>query len=348
MLPELFRQDVFQANHIWPPNENVSFATLLRTWDAQQYLYLSEVGYQPGTPSAAFYPLWPLCIKLGALVTGGNHLLSGLLLANVFSLAGIVLLHYWLSQRFSNRLADITVLLLLAFPGALFLLFPFSEALFLLLVAVFFLSLEQKHYRLTALAVFLLPLTRAVGLFCMFPLAVTIFLQNRGKKWVPEYALCLVPLLGFGMYLFLMQQLTGNAFEGFGVQKQFVSQPSIAKLFDVAGFFNLTFSKVYFHGVFDSAIDRVCFFCFLLSLPALFKLNKAFFIYAVPMGIVPAMTVSYMSFTRYTMVIFPMFLVAAKFLEPETRTPYRWLLLAVLLTLQIFLLLLHVNYYWVG
>src|SRR5580704_6657771 len=46
-----------------PPENRVGIAKHFATWDAQHYLFLSEVGYSKGVKSCAFYPLWPLSIR---------------------------------------------------------------------------------------------------------------------------------------------------------------------------------------------------------------------------------------------------------------------------------------------
>ena len=109
--------EVFERVHQhWPRQGGPVFATHFATWDTAHYLYLSEVGYSAGVPSCAFYPLWPLCIRAFAVSTGGNHLVSGLILANLFSLAAWWLFYFLVSKRFGARAATLALLLLVGFP----------------------------------------------------------------------------------------------------------------------------------------------------------------------------------------------------------------------------------------
>jgi hypothetical protein len=102
------------------------------------------------------------------------------------------------------------VVFLVAFPGALFFQFNYTESLFLLLVMALWLGLEQRRYTLACAAALLLPITRAVGLFvwawvlgvmpamsgtftsftrfasCAFPMfiALGVFLGRRQWRWL--------------------------------------------------------------------------------------------------------------------------------------------------------------------
>ena len=107
-------------------------ATRLATWDAQHYLFLATEGYQAGQRSITFFPLFPWLIRLTAALPGIGPLAAALLVANALSVAAIVLLHKLIEQRHPGIAAD-SVLLLLAFPGALFFHFPYTESLFLFL-----------------------------------------------------------------------------------------------------------------------------------------------------------------------------------------------------------------------
>jgi len=93
------------------------------------------------------------------------------LLANLFSLGGWLLFHRAAARRFGERTADGALALLVAFPGALFFQFIYSESLFFLLIMVLWRELEGRRYRWAWAAAFLAPLARGVGAFAVLPLA---------------------------------------------------------------------------------------------------------------------------------------------------------------------------------
>jgi hypothetical protein len=81
-------------------------------------------------------------------------------------------LFYRLVERHVGRaVGRDALILMLAFPGALFFSFPYTESLYLLLVVVFFWALELERWVWVALAACLLPLARPVGIFIALPLA---------------------------------------------------------------------------------------------------------------------------------------------------------------------------------
>jgi hypothetical protein len=86
---------VFQK---WPLEGEANLASYLTAWDGAHYLDLAKLGYRPGDSSCAFYPLWPHLVRWVAPLTGGNLVVAGLLLANLFSFVG-ALLFYRLAKR---------------------------------------------------------------------------------------------------------------------------------------------------------------------------------------------------------------------------------------------------------
>jgi hypothetical protein len=143
LLPPIFSVANYQGN-VHLPVMISSTARFFQTWDTQQYLIISQYGYQAGSAANGMYPLWPFCIRLFSHVTGGNHLLAGLFLSNLCSVAAFVLLYRYIARESGVSLADHAIMLMLAFPGALFLLFPYSEALFLLLSVGIFILLSKN------------------------------------------------------------------------------------------------------------------------------------------------------------------------------------------------------------
>jgi hypothetical protein len=68
---------------------------------------------------------------------------------------------------------------MLAFPGALFFSFPYSESLYLVVLLGFFWALESERWRWTAVLCFLLPLARPIGIFILLPLTWSLWVKRR-------------------------------------------------------------------------------------------------------------------------------------------------------------------------
>ncbi len=135
------------------------------SWDAREYLFLSEEGYNPGFKECAFYPLYPFLIGWISIITRGSDILIAIILSNFFSLMALVLFFGLTARRFGKVIAAQALALLLTFPGSLFFQFIYTESLFFLLFMGLCFALERECYVVAFISAFLLPLTRAVGIF---------------------------------------------------------------------------------------------------------------------------------------------------------------------------------------
>ncbi len=366
----------------WPAGQRPSLASRLGTWDVAHYLRLSQDGYEAGSKSCAFYPLWPATIRLGASLTGGRPLLAATLLANALSLVGLWMLYRLMERHYGPEISRDALILLLASPGALFLSFAYSESVYLSILMVFFWGLELDRWSWVAVAGFLLPLTRATGVFVLAPLAWWLWEKRRAeggelracrrgrgprseeepaetprspvhapRAWllgIRAWLLLLWPLLGYVAYFALMRVWTGNALEGFAAQKAYPNSPSISNMFDVTGFSHALVNVQTLDGMMDSALDRGFFLIFLASLLAIYRLSKLEFFYVLPAGLVPALTSWFMSYRRYFVVLFPTFVVLALLLREAKSRFLFWSCAAALAALQACALTRFLTFNWAG
>jgi hypothetical protein len=294
-------------------------------------------------------------------LAAGHSLVAALILANAFSLVAWLLFHYLVSATNGESTANLALAFLLAYPGALFYQFPYSESLFLLLITLFFIGLFRENYWLVASTGFLLPLTRATGIFCLLPLAWHLWekvkIQTTGASVHERFAallkqpnapVCAAPLLGYASYFGVMRAFTGNPFEGFEAQRHFLNQPSISNILDLPGFLAAFFHVGWRHGMADSPIDRGMFVLFVACLPFLWRWNKLYFWYALASGVIPAMSNRFFSYTRLLTLCFPLFIVLGEKLKPPKNRPCFWYAMAVLGGIQIGFIIRHVNSRWAG
>ncbi|HEX2464584.1 MAG TPA: mannosyltransferase family protein, partial [Thermoanaerobaculia bacterium] len=219
LLPEYFNENAYYGNFHWPRQQAPTQATRLATWDAQHYLFLATEGYHAGQRSITFFPLFPWLIRLTAALPGIGPLGAALLIANALSVAAVLLLHQLIEHRHPGTAAD-SLLLLLAFPGALFFHFPYTESLFLFLAVAVAWAVARERWLLAAVPAFLIPLTRPngvlIGLLLLYA-AVAHWRRERRISLGPMIALA-APALGFGAYLLFMLAATGNALAGLDMQ----------------------------------------------------------------------------------------------------------------------------------
>jgi hypothetical protein len=351
LLPPIFDQVKYLDTFHWPRDEAPNTWRMFTTWDTAHYLYLSEEGYRSAGGSAAFHPLWPLLIRSVTPVFGSS-LLAALVLANLLSVAGLVLLHRLATVATDRGTADITLLFALAYPGALFYCLPYTESLFLVISVGVFWLIATDRLGLAALLSVLAAPTRAVGVFLAIPLAWRLVSDWRGgrRPWW-HCAAAAAPLVGMVLTLGMMWVETGNAMAGIEAQGRFASQGAIAKFFAPVEFFRAFVDVWGVHGVLHSGIDRLFFVLMLGAIGLVIRLERRigpWTLYSAAMILVPATTMSFMSFTRYPTVVFPIFIAMAAVAAPPNRRELRWFALASFMVIQLFLLIRHVNSIWAG
>jgi hypothetical protein len=382
-FPESVHAQMFHSSRqVSTPDGYLTFYSHFASWDAEHYLSLAAHGYESGASRCAFYPLFPLAIRYFSAITGISQLVTGMFLANLFSIAGWLIFFAVVRRRLGESIAKLALVLVVTFPGSLFFQFVYTESLFFLLITLLLLGLEQNCFWLTLTAAFLLPLTRAVGLFCIFPLywriiidfppawweklrshipwrkgiSVIIKTSGTGAKNISArriergyWWLLLAPLCGWAVYLLLMKEWTGNALEGFKAQKQFGIQ-SIGNIFNIPYFLFTLATPGNFHDIVCSIVDRGSFILVLYSVPITWQLSKDWILWSIFLGIVPAMSGMFVSYTRFAAVVFPLFVAMSFFLDrpgPLFRC-LRFLTVTTFATLQVILLWRFVNYRWAG
>jgi hypothetical protein len=289
-----------------------SFERRFNHWDSEHYLNLARDGYTAGTGLCAFYPLWPICIRIGTFLTGGDYILSGYLLGNTFSLVGFLLFFRLVWERHGLEVANRATVIFLLFPGSIFFFFPYTESLFLLVLMILLVCLSHAHHKGAAFAAFLLPMARAIGIFIL-----PFIMWELWRKKAPfrNYWICVMPLLGYALYFAIMHFQTGNALEGFQAQKQFPAQPSIARIADPMGFLERFAEVSWEHNSLRSWVDRLFFLIFIYSLYAIFRMDSGYGIYAICSGLIPALSNILMSYSRFVCLVFPLFIVFGMFMR---------------------------------
>jgi hypothetical protein len=358
LLP--FFQANFEANFVDPLHPNVTLASAFSTWDAQHYLYLSENGYHAGQLSDAFFPLFPLLIHLATPIFNSS-LVAGLVVANAASLAGLYILFRLVTRLHGERAAQTTLLLYLAFPTAFFFSLIYTESLFLLLVAGFFYLLFTGRAAWAALPAALLPLARPEGVLIILPFAVYYGVETLGITRRPfaealdrlkarEAAPVLAPLFGAVAYLTFMRAATGNALEMFQTMKSYVSAHSITyilhplQLAHALGEWPLAI-----HGFTNSVIDRALFLLFVLLLVPLFRrVHPALALFGLAVGILNVVSGTFMSYSRYLLLAFPVFIAAALVLDRPSWRQLRLPLAYCMLLLQGLFVAMQALSYWVA
>ena len=196
-----------------------SLAGIWERWDACWYVKIATYGYEPGERSVAFFPLFPAAVRAMGTLTALPYPVAGMIvsaLAYVVAITGLLRL---VTEGLGVAIARRTAVLLSVFPAAFFLFAPFTESLFLA-AAVWTLVLARKRRWLAAAAVATLAgLTRPQGLLLAVPLAWEAFVAVRERPLRSPRAIAdagaslltvLAPVIVFFAYGLVARALTGE------------------------------------------------------------------------------------------------------------------------------------------
>jgi Mannosyltransferase (PIG-V) len=168
--------------HVYPvqPVDIVGLLTSWNHWDAVHYTQIAQYGYQ-NIFDTAFFPLFPLLIKGGALLIGNQgYIAIGMILSNLALLGALFVLYQIATDMLGEQVGRRTILYLCIFPTAFFFFAPYNESLFLLLTASAFLALRRQKWWLAGALGLFAALTRSAGLLLVFPYLYELWVARKG------------------------------------------------------------------------------------------------------------------------------------------------------------------------
>jgi Gpi18-like mannosyltransferase len=184
------------------------FVHIWARWDALHFFSIAEHGYTGAgaEPHAtAFFPGFPLALRLG-MALGLSPVTAGLAVSALAS---------WIAFAFLFELAELdvgsgagrrAVLYLALFPTGVFLIAPYSEALFLAGAIPAFFYARRGRWALAGVPAAVAVATRAAGLFVLAGLVLEFFRQRdfsrpRLRGALAGLAAGTLPVIAYGAYL---------------------------------------------------------------------------------------------------------------------------------------------------
>jgi Mannosyltransferase (PIG-V) len=177
-------------------------------WDGRHFLQVAEFGYtDPRTDphATAFFPLYPLLIKaVGA--TGVSLAAAGMLISAVATVVACAYLYALADEELGAGAGRRAVLYLLLFPTAVFLVAPYSEALFLAGAVPAFYYARRGLWLHSALPAAVAVASRAAGIFLLAGLVFEFvrshdFRRASMLRAAGALGVAVVPLIAYGAYL---------------------------------------------------------------------------------------------------------------------------------------------------
>jgi Gpi18-like mannosyltransferase len=210
----------------WIADENNQFLSTWAKWDSQYYVDIASNGYwyNPGHQSnVAFFPLYPILMRIVSIVLNGNLILAGFLISNLAFWGGLIFLYLLTELEFDSDSARRAVVYLTLFPTSFFFSSVYTESLFLFL-SIGTMYFARRH-QWTAAAIFgiLAAVTRNLGVL-MWAMVLWEWLRVQGwtltsiykkdtwnnlirglkQNWIEVLVISLIPL-GLLAYIYFLQ-----------------------------------------------------------------------------------------------------------------------------------------------
>jgi hypothetical protein len=309
--------------HLRPP-DNLFVDVLGSRWDTGFYVSIVEEGYilhDVPLPNAAFFPLLPLLMRaITPLV--GDALLAGIVVSNVALWLAAILFYCLVEMSWGPKVADRAIWYLLIFPMAFFGSAIYSESLFLFAAVGALYFARRGHWAIAAMLGIAATMTRFIGLIVAPMLLLEWWLQWRaardGKR--PSLLALLAPLvtpLGTGAFMFYLWRKFGNplAFMDASAAWERVPQSpfiTLAELFQTPaeGWWRALMAG---HIHLDNWLDFSFIVVFLvLGLVLLYERRWSEGLFVMLGVIIPFSSGLLMSQRRYMWVLFPVFILLAR------------------------------------
>lgn len=195
--------------HLRPPT-NTILDVLGSRWDTGFYVSIAEEGYKyqgVPLPSVAFFPLLPLIMR-AVMSFGVDALVAGVLITNAALLLATMLFYRLVSLEWGDAVAERAIWYFLIFPTSFFGSAIYSEALFLLCAIGSLYAARQGYWEIAGLLGFFAALSRLLGIL-VAPLLLVEWFSQRQKPLISKpklwtlFAPGLVPLgtLAYMTYL---------------------------------------------------------------------------------------------------------------------------------------------------
>lgn len=307
------------------------FQNMWHRWDVDSYLYIAEHGYTTKGDDAnrlAFYPLYPMTIRLFNTVVG-NYFIAGTILSALYFLGACLVLQRLVKLEFaSTSIANNSVKYMLLYPFSFFATTVYTESLFLLLTISCFYFLRQQKWYLAGFCGLLAALTRNQGVLLVIPMCYEMLSYHR-QYWMAEkqlsykrigvqaLALCLVPC-GILIYLIVNKVVTGDWFTFLDIQKNNWGQSFGFFATNVKNAFMQILQRDVSFAVGISIPTLAIFFLSSIALLMGIKhLSTSYILYGLVLLLISFSPTWLLSGPRYVFAVFPLFIITALWVDKK-------------------------------
>ncbi len=310
-------------------------------WDGNNYIVIAREGYSNlGDQFFAFFPLYPLLIRIIRFTFNISYPYAGIIISRVSILLAIIFLIKLIEQDFPKKIAYRTAWYLLIFPTSFFFFATYTEGLFLFINLATWYFIKVKNYKLAFIFGFLSPLTRLLGVL-MAPVILFEYLKSidfQIKKIQIPIITSVAPILGLGLYGLYNYYHTKDFFNFLNAQKYWsgygregYNNPFVIIWNNIIS----SFSKFGEEGFLILGYFDLWFSLFTLFILLYVTVKKvipiSYVIWSWVFFLIPIVTGSLVSMPRYVLVLFPIFIVLAKWGDKNQYIDKLYTIISILL-----------------
>jgi hypothetical protein len=189
----------------------------LTSWDSGYYGAIATHGYGNGpvtfaTRRWAFFPAWPILLRVAHWTVGGSWQRNGIALAFLLGLAGAIAIWFAVAAVMGPVAADRTAVIFAFLPGSVALSMPYTESLFVTCGALCLYALHRRWWIVAGCSAAIAGATRFPGMVLFVCCAIAAAAAVREQRsWRPLMAPLLAPL-GLVAFLVKQREATGTPF----------------------------------------------------------------------------------------------------------------------------------------
>jgi Gpi18-like mannosyltransferase len=302
-----------------------------RGMDSGWYFDIAKNGFSThvnayGQANYCFFPFYPMMMRFVGIIIG-DYYVAGIIISNLALIVACIYLFKLVKLEYEEEIALNSIKYLFLFPTAFILSAVMSESLFLAFLLICFYYAKKENWLLVGITGFFFTLTRSIGLFMVIPL-LYIYLESKHFKIqdlrLNILFLALIPAatLAFCIYLYY---LTGDFFAYMHIEESGWAQQYTNPLLNlISNAFSL--NPYYLFGAYFTLA------CLILLILFYKKINISYLLLGLLAIIVPLSTYNWsiICMERYTVVIFPLFIIFAIIGKNRYIDTFQTILLAIL------------------
>lgn len=332
------KADPHARSAVLPRSAGSMILDVLTSWDGIWYMRIVRRGYPSYVPDrityddpearVAFFPLYPNLVRVVDRVLPGGDTFAALFVNFVLGAVFVVLVGLLARHWFGPSAARPAMVVCALFPGSFVLSFAYSEALLLALAAGCLLALAHERWIAAGVLAALGTATRPNGVALVVAVAVAALVSLRRERtwrWRPLFAVAVAPL-GFVAFQAWIDRHTGESRVWFRVQGEAWKEGASFGLTAIRNTLE-AFTKPL-----TSPTDLITAVSFILTLFFVWlawkrRLPAAATAYSATIVALMLLPATVTARPRFLFTAFPLFVVAAVWLdEPRRREWWPYLL----------------------